>query len=50
LRDRNPGGIARSPTEKAGFTYEGIARNAGIVYAGRVDLAIYSLVPADLTT
>jgi RimJ/RimL family protein N-acetyltransferase len=34
--------------EKAGFTYEGIARNAGLVHAGRVDLAIYSLIPADL--
>jgi len=34
--------------QKAGFTYEGIARNAGIVHAGRVDLAIYSLIPADL--
>jgi RimJ/RimL family protein N-acetyltransferase len=36
--------------EKAGFTYEGIARNAGIVHADRVALAIYSLIPADLTT
>jgi len=36
--------------EKAGFTYEGVARNAGIVHAGRVDLAIYSLIPADLNT
>ncbi|GAB2606970.1 putative acetyltransferase [Paractinoplanes abujensis] len=36
--------------EKAGFTYEGVARNAGIVHAGRVDLAIYSLIPADLLT
>ena len=34
--------------EKAGFLYEGTARNAGIVHAGRVDLAIYSLIPADL--
>lgn len=34
--------------EKAGFTYEGIARNAGILHADRVDLAIYSLIPADL--
>ncbi|MBL7255553.1 GNAT family N-acetyltransferase [Paractinoplanes lichenicola] len=36
--------------ERAGFTYEGVARNAGIIHAGRVDLAIYSLIPADLTT
>ncbi|XVU28491.1 GNAT family N-acetyltransferase [Actinoplanes sp. CA-054009] len=34
--------------EKAGFSYEGLARNAGIIPAGRVDLAVYSLVPADL--
>jgi RimJ/RimL family protein N-acetyltransferase len=34
--------------EKAGFTYEGTARNAGIVHAGRLDLAIYSLIPEDL--
>lgn len=35
--------------EKAGFAYEGTARNAGIVHAGRVDLAIYSVIPRDLT-
>lgn len=34
--------------EKAGFTYEGTARNAGIVHAGRVNLAVYSLIPADV--
>jgi RimJ/RimL family protein N-acetyltransferase len=34
--------------EKAGFTYEGTARNAGIVHAGRLDLAIYSLIREDL--
>ncbi len=34
--------------EKAGFTYEGTARNAGILHTDRVDLAIYSLIPADL--
>nr|WP_221377165.1 GNAT family N-acetyltransferase [Actinoplanes polyasparticus] len=34
--------------EKAGFTYEGTARNAGIVHAGRLDLTIYSLIPDDL--
>lgn len=34
--------------EKAGFTFEGTARNAGVVHAGRVDLAVYSLIPADL--
>ncbi len=34
--------------EKAGFTYEGTARKAGFVHAGRVDLAVYSLIPDDL--
>jgi len=34
--------------EKAGFTREGVARNAGYVDAGRVDLEIWSLVPGDL--
>lgn len=34
--------------EKAGFQREGVARNAGFVHAGRVDLVVYSLVPADL--
>ena len=33
---------------KAGFGYEGVARNAGIVHDGRVDLAIYSMIPSDL--
>lgn len=36
--------------EKAGFQREGVARNAGFVHAGRVDLVIYSLVPGDLLT
>lgn len=34
--------------EKAGFTREGVARSAGYVHGGRVDLAIYSLIRADL--
>lgn len=33
---------------RAGFTREGIARNAGHTHDGRVDLVIHSLVPADL--
>jgi len=32
---------------KGGFTYEGVARNAGIVHDGRVDLAVYSMIPGD---
>lgn len=34
--------------EKAGFVREGVARNAGFVHGGRVDLEVWSLVPADL--
>ena len=44
-----PGNIAsRRVTEKAGFTYEGLLRNAGIVHSGRVDLQVWSMVAADL--
>jgi RimJ/RimL family protein N-acetyltransferase len=39
---------SRRVAENAGFRCEGIARNAGIVHDGRVDLAIYALIPADL--
>lgn len=34
--------------EKAGFVREGVARNAGYVHGGRVDLVLFSLVPDDL--
>ncbi|MDN5796337.1 MAG: GNAT family N-acetyltransferase [Intrasporangium sp.] len=34
--------------ERAGFVREGVARNAGHVHAGRVDTAVWSLVPGDL--
>ena len=34
--------------EKAGFVREGVARNAGYVHDGRVDLVLFSLVPVDL--
>lgn len=34
--------------QKAGFTYEGLLRNAGYVHSGRVDLEVWSLVVADL--
>lgn len=33
---------------KAGFVREGVARNAGYVHDGRVDLVLFSLVPDDL--
>ena len=34
--------------QKAGFVREGVARNAGYVHDGRVDLVLFSLVPVDL--
>lgn len=44
-----PGNIAsRRVAEKAGFSYEGLLRNAGYLHAGRVDLELWSLVSADL--
>lgn len=44
-----PGNTAsRRVSEKAGFTYEGLLRNAGHVHSGRVDLEVWSLVTADL--
>jgi RimJ/RimL family protein N-acetyltransferase len=44
-----PGNTAsRRVAEKAGFTYEGLLRNAGHVHSGRVDLEVWSLVTADL--
>jgi 8-oxo-dGTP diphosphatase len=39
---------SRRVAEKAGFEFEGIARSAGYVHAGRVDLAIYSQTTQDL--
>jgi len=44
-----PGNRAsRRVAEKAGFTYEGLLRNAGHVFSGRVDVEVWSLVAADL--
>jgi [ribosomal protein S5]-alanine N-acetyltransferase len=44
-----PGNVgSRRVVEKAGFTYEGLMRNAGCVHSGRVDLEVWSLVAADL--
>ncbi|MEH0842797.1 GNAT family protein [Micromonospora sp. CPCC 205711] len=44
-----PGNVAsRRVAEKAGFSYEGLLRNAGYVRGARVDLELWSLVAADL--
>ncbi|GII24555.1 GNAT family N-acetyltransferase [Planosporangium mesophilum] len=44
-----PGNLAsRRVAEKAGFTYEGLLRNAGHVDGARVDVEVWSLVAADL--
>jgi RimJ/RimL family protein N-acetyltransferase len=34
--------------EKAGFVREGVARNAGFTHSGQQDMAVFSLIPADL--
>ena len=38
----------RRVAEKAGFTFEGLLRNAGHVFSGRTDVEVWSLVSADL--
>ena len=45
-----PGNLASNRVAvRAGFTYEGLMRNAGFVHGGRVDLGLYSLIPADVS-
>jgi RimJ/RimL family protein N-acetyltransferase len=39
---------SRRVAEKAGFRAEGVARSAGYVHGGRVDLVLYSLVRSEL--
>ncbi|MEU0081334.1 GNAT family N-acetyltransferase [Micromonospora tulbaghiae] len=39
---------SRRVAEKAGFSYEGLLRNAGFVRGARVDLELWSFVAADL--
>lgn len=48
LRAANGNVASQRVAEKAGFTREGIARNAGFTNAGRVDLVVFSLIPADI--
>ncbi len=39
---------SRKVAEAAGFRLEGVLRNAALTQAGRQDLSVYSLIPADL--
>jgi RimJ/RimL family protein N-acetyltransferase len=48
LRIASGNTASRRVAEKAGFSYEGLLRNAGYVHSGRVDLEVWSLVAADL--
>lgn len=48
LRVATGNAASQRVAEKAGFAREGVARSAGYVHAGRVDLVIYSLIQADL--
>ncbi|HXH80634.1 GNAT family protein [Nocardioides sp.] len=34
----------------AGFTHEGVARSAGVVHLGRVDLAVYGRITSDVSS
>jgi RimJ/RimL family protein N-acetyltransferase len=46
-----PGNVdSRRVAEKAGFTYDGLLRNAGYVHGRRVDLEVWSLIAPDLRT
>ena len=48
LRAAPANAASQRVAEKAGFTCEGLARNAGFTNAGRVDLVVYSLIRSDL--
>ncbi|WP_210440289.1 GNAT family N-acetyltransferase [Nocardioides xinjiangensis] len=39
---------SQKAAESAGFIHEGVARSAGLVHSGRVDLAVYSKIASDL--
>ncbi|WP_436533835.1 GNAT family N-acetyltransferase [Actinoplanes sp. HUAS TT8] len=41
-------GASRRVAEAAGFVFEGVLRNASWTRSGRGDLAVFSLIPADL--
>jgi RimJ/RimL family protein N-acetyltransferase len=45
-----PGNLAsQRVAEKAGFTREGVARNAGFIHDGRVDLVVFGLTRSDFS-
>ena len=48
LRIATGNAASRRVAEKAGFRAEGVARSAGYVHGGRVDLVVYSRVRGDL--
>lgn len=48
LRAATGNAASQRVAEKAGFTREGVARNAGFTNTGRVDLVVFSLILADL--
>jgi RimJ/RimL family protein N-acetyltransferase len=48
LRAATANHASRRTAVRAGYRPEGVLRNAGITHGGRVDLAVYSLTPADL--
>jgi RimJ/RimL family protein N-acetyltransferase len=48
LRAATSNAASRRVADRAGFTFEGVLRNAGFTHHGRVDLALYSMTPADI--
>ncbi len=48
LRAATGNTASQREAEKSGFRREGVARNAGFVHGGLVDLVVCSLVPGDL--
>lgn len=48
LKAAAPNTASRRVAENAGFTFEGVERNAMPLHDGRADLAVYSLLPTDL--
>ncbi|HXM56544.1 MAG TPA: GNAT family protein [Candidatus Dormibacteraeota bacterium] len=47
LRAATGNAASQRVAEKAGYVREGVLRNAGHVHGGRVDLVVFSVIPAD---